>query len=189
VARGRRRTHHVLVVVRPQRCRAQRARRAHQAAVAHRARLRGDEGRASIRSLRGKELAGLPPSHGTVRGSVRVPRNRACSAFPLRLLPSSVPVAYPKASARGGPPMRPERHNPASIATQRVVHAHALVTTLPVCPGPRRRALFHRVRRHRAFIVSVAALHRCVPEYAWQSRARSGELPTCHYSARSRGRV
>ncbi len=47
---------------------------------------------------------------------------------PLSLLPSSNPYRYPKASGREGLPMRPERHNPASIATQRYLHARQLTS-------------------------------------------------------------
>ena len=58
------------------------------------------------------------------------------AAFPpLRLLPSSSPLRYPKVSAREAPPVRPERHNPASIATQRRLAARILVAALPYCPA------------------------------------------------------
>ena len=54
---------------------------------------------------------------------------------PLRLLPSSSPLRYPEVSSRGAPPARPERHNPASMATQRILHARTLVANLPYCPA------------------------------------------------------
>ena len=49
------------------------------------------------------------------------------AAFPpLRLLPSSSPLRYPRVSAHEAPPVRPERHHPTSIATQRRVTAPLL---------------------------------------------------------------
>ena len=58
------------------------------------------------------------------------------AAFPpLRLLPSSSPLRYPEVSSRGALPARPERHNPTSIATQRIVQARTLVARLPYCPA------------------------------------------------------
>lgn len=38
------------------------------------------------------------------------------------------------ASPHAAPPVRPERHDPASITTQRTLIAHALVQNLPRCP-------------------------------------------------------
>jgi len=45
------------------------------------------------------------------------------------------PLRYPKASAREAPPLRAERHNPASITTQRSVTARILIATLSYCPA------------------------------------------------------
>jgi len=61
-------------------------------------------------------------------------RPNAAAFPPLSLLPSSSPLRYPKASADGAPPVRPERHNPASISTQRRLNARLLVAGLPCCP-------------------------------------------------------
>jgi hypothetical protein len=53
---------------------------------------------------------------------------------PQHLLPSSAPLAYPAVSARGALPVRPERHQPASITTMRLYQARRLVGGLPACP-------------------------------------------------------
>ena len=53
---------------------------------------------------------------------------------PQRLLPSSVPLAYPRVSVRVEPPVRPERHNPGSIASIRQCQARVLTAALPACP-------------------------------------------------------
>jgi len=54
---------------------------------------------------------------------------------PLRLLPISSPLRYPGASRHAAPPARPERHNPASITTQRILQARLLLARLPYCPA------------------------------------------------------
>ena len=50
--------------------------------LAHRARLRGDEGRARPRSLRGTQLERIPSPRGPMHRRLRVPGGRARSAFP-----------------------------------------------------------------------------------------------------------
>ena len=50
---------------------------------------------------------------------------------PLRLWPSSAPLAFPKVSSRGALPVRPERHVPISIATAYALLARALLHRLP----------------------------------------------------------
>src|SRR5919106_4674211 len=62
-------------------------------------------------------------------------RLNAAAFPPLRLLPSSSPLPYPKVSSRGALPVRPERHNPASMTTQRMLHARALIARLAYCPA------------------------------------------------------
>ena len=49
---------------------------------------------------------------------------------PQRLLPSCAPLAYPEASTRAAPPVRPERQDPASITTLRIRHARLLAAAL-----------------------------------------------------------
>ena len=41
---------------------------------------------------------------------------------------------FPRSSSRAAPPVRYERHNPASIATLRIAIARHLLLQLPVCP-------------------------------------------------------
>jgi hypothetical protein len=53
---------------------------------------------------------------------------------PRHLLPSCVPLAYPKVSSRAEPPVRPERHHPTSITTIRIRNARALIAELLSCP-------------------------------------------------------
>jgi SRSO17 transposase len=53
---------------------------------------------------------------------------------PQHLLPSSIPLAYPKASGLAELPVRPERHNPTSITTMRCYRARSLILNLPSCP-------------------------------------------------------
>jgi hypothetical protein len=56
---------------------------------------------------------------------------------PLHLLPSSAPLPCPRISRCVALPLlRPERHNPASITTQRLRQARMLVLRLPCCPWP-----------------------------------------------------
>ncbi len=50
---------------------------------------------------------------------------------PLRLSPSSAPLAFPEVSRRGALPVRPERHVPTSIATAYELLARALLQRLP----------------------------------------------------------
>ena len=50
---------------------------------------------------------------------------------PLRLSPSSAPLAFPQGSRRGALPVRPERHVPTSIATMYALLARALLHRLP----------------------------------------------------------
>jgi hypothetical protein len=52
---------------------------------------------------------------------------------PRRLWPSSKPLQYPEVSARGEVPLRPERHNPASIASLRRLIARMLARHLVCC--------------------------------------------------------
>ena len=107
-----------------------------QAPLAHRARLPGAEGRARARSLRRARLARA----STTTGSYASPptpswRPSALGFPPQHLLPSSVPLAYPKVSARAALPVRPERHNPTSITTMRCQPrplAHRRSAVLPV---------------------------------------------------------
>ncbi len=54
---------------------------------------------------------------------------------PQHLLPSCAPLAYPRASALAAPPVRPERHHPASITTLRVRQARWITARLPCCPS------------------------------------------------------
>jgi len=56
---------------------------------------------------------------------------------PQRLLPSSVPLAYPQVSVRAEPPVRPERHNPSSIGAS----ANATRACLPLLCLPLVRSL------------------------------------------------
>jgi serine/threonine protein kinase len=51
-----------------------------------------------------------------------------------RLIYGLTAAHHPKPSSPGEPPRRPERHNPASIATVHWLHARALVRTLLQCP-------------------------------------------------------
>ncbi|KFE72230.1 Mobile element protein [Hyalangium minutum] len=53
---------------------------------------------------------------------------------PRHLLPSCAPLQYPRISRCGVLPLRPERHNPASITTQRIRQARMLLLRLPCCP-------------------------------------------------------
>jgi len=53
---------------------------------------------------------------------------------PQRLLPSCAPLAYRRVSVRAVPPVRPERHNPSSIANLRQTQARLLTAALPACP-------------------------------------------------------
>jgi hypothetical protein len=53
---------------------------------------------------------------------------------PRHRLPSCFPLAYPEASTRAAPPVRPERHNPASITTIRTCQARLLAASLRSCP-------------------------------------------------------
>ena len=57
--------------------------------------------------------------------------------FPLKELQAhqnSEGLAYPKVPDPAAPPLRPERHNPTSIATIRTRLVAALVKRLPRCP-------------------------------------------------------
>jgi transposase len=47
----------------------------------------------------------------------------------------SSPLRYPEVSDRGEVPVRPERRNPASITTMRMIIARALSQMLPCCPS------------------------------------------------------
>jgi SRSO17 transposase len=73
----------------------QATRSTHQATLARRARLSGDEGRARSRSLRGAYVARLPPSRNAVRRRPWIPRAPK-GAFPPE--PSAVDVAHGQAS-------------------------------------------------------------------------------------------
>src|SRR5690625_7848818 len=55
------------------------------------------------------------------------------AAFPPSLLSASCNhLKYQKTSSPGAPPIRPERHNPASITTQKAVQARNLINTLQI---------------------------------------------------------
>lgn len=53
---------------------------------------------------------------------------------PHSLLPSCEPLPYPRVPAHGAPPLRPERHNPASLITVRIKRSRMLIAALPCCP-------------------------------------------------------
>jgi SRSO17 transposase len=65
---------------------ARRSRRRHQAALAHRTRLRGIEKRTGPGSLRGARLAGIPPSRQPVHRGLRIPDHREIGFSPLSAL-------------------------------------------------------------------------------------------------------
>jgi len=50
---------------------------------------------------------------------------------PLRLCPSSTPLAYPEVSNHGGLPVRPERHVPSSIETMGRMQSRSMLQALP----------------------------------------------------------
>jgi hypothetical protein len=65
-------------------------------------------------------------------------RNRF-SPLPAPAILDSLPPGRRRTSARAGHRVRPERHNPNSIATLRMILARHLIGHLPQCPycGPR----------------------------------------------------
>jgi len=60
-------------------------------------------------------------------------RNRF-SPLPAPVILDSLPAGQPGTSARAGRRVRPERHNPHSIATLRIILARLLLRQLPQCP-------------------------------------------------------
>jgi DDE superfamily endonuclease len=102
-----------------------------EAAVAHRARLSGTQGRAGLDHFEGRGWRGFH-HHGAlcIAAYAYLAAERA-RLSPLRLLPSSVPLAFPKVSRREALPVRPERHVPTSIATAYELLARALLQHLP----------------------------------------------------------
>ena len=75
-----------------------------EAALAHRARLRGAEAGAGPRPLRGARLARLPPPRQPVHRRVRLPGGRALPLFPSGL---AAPARRPRAAGRLPPPQLP----------------------------------------------------------------------------------
>ena len=135
VARGRGGADEVLALDPARDGHARGAGRDREAALADRARLRGAEAGAGARPLRGPRLARLPPPRRPC-ASPRTPSWwPSAAAFPLRAGdPGSRPPSGRPATAPGAPPVRPERHSPASIATLRRHLAVALMRRLPRCP-------------------------------------------------------
>ena len=110
-----------------------------EAALADRARLRGAEAGAGARPLRGPRLARLPPPRLLVHRRLRLPGGRALPLFPSGLAtPARGRPSGRPATAPGAPPVRPERHSPASIATLRrhlARRADAPPAALPLLPA------------------------------------------------------
>ena len=76
-----------------------------------------------------ERLEAIRAAHPEFRSAANV---RAVST--TQATPTQRAFAYPQVSARREVPVRPERHNPASIATIRSLIARALARTLPCCP-------------------------------------------------------
>src|SRR4029077_4771116 len=113
------------------------ARRYRQTALAHRTRLSGTQTGGWARPLRRARLARLPPSRNAVHRGLWIPDLRAGDDSPLRnAFHRVVQRNYNSRSLppKGGPPLRPERHVPNSIATIRRRLSAALVAMLSRCP-------------------------------------------------------
>jgi len=107
-----------------------------QTSLDHRAGLRGTETGTGAGALRGPQLAWISPSCHAVHRSLWVPGGERNRFFPLRPRRSSW-IRCPRPAPdfrRAARRVRPERHNPYSIATLRIELARWLLRQLPHCP-------------------------------------------------------
>ena len=110
------------------------SRQRHQAALAHRTRLRGIEERIGPGSLRGARLAGIPSSRQPLHRSLRIPDPREIGFSPPQRAGAAKNLPFPAVLDPHVPPIRPERHVANSIATMRRQLTIALAKSLYRCP-------------------------------------------------------
>src|SRR5271166_4669959 len=110
------------------------SRRRHQAAMAHRTRLRGIEERTRPGSFRRARLAGIPSSRQPLHRSLRIPDPREIGFFPPQPAGAAKNLPFPAVLDPHAPPIRPERHVANSIATMRRQLTIALTKSLYRCP-------------------------------------------------------
>ena len=134
MATGRGGADHILALDLARGHAARGSRRRHQAAMAHRTRLRGIEGRTRSGSLRGARLAGIPSSRQPLHRSLRIPDPREIGFSPPQRAGAAKNLPFPAVLDPNAPPIRPERHVANSITTMRKQLTIALAKSFYRCP-------------------------------------------------------